>query len=77
MEIAIKENLTILTYDSDYGELIYKLGYRPLAGVLYFRINNFEPEEPGKIILDLLNGNLIFSNRLTVISESSIRQRTY
>lgn len=34
MNIAIKENRTIITYDSDYGELIFKYGYKPKAGVI-------------------------------------------
>jgi predicted nuclease of predicted toxin-antitoxin system len=35
MEIAIKERRTILTFEHDYGELIFKKGYRPLNGVIY------------------------------------------
>lgn len=77
MEIAITKHRTIVTHDSDYGELIYKAGYRPKAGVVYFRIYNFEPVDPGKILLDLINRNFEFSNSLTVISEGSIRQRAY
>jgi predicted nuclease of predicted toxin-antitoxin system len=57
MKIAINELRTIVTHDSDYGELIYKLGYKPKAGVIYFRIYNFEPDDPGKILLDLINRN--------------------
>jgi predicted nuclease of predicted toxin-antitoxin system len=77
MKIAIDEQRTIITHDSDYGELIYKLGYKPEAGVVYFRIYNFEPDNPGKILLDLINKNFKFTNSLTVISESAIRQRSY
>ncbi|WP_230981277.1 DUF5615 family PIN-like protein [Echinicola salinicaeni] len=32
IDIAIDENRTIITYDSDYGELIFKHGYKPEAG---------------------------------------------
>jgi predicted nuclease of predicted toxin-antitoxin system len=77
MKIAIDEQRTIITHDSDYGELIYKLGYKPGAGVVYFRIYNFEPEGPGKILLDLINRNFKFTKSLTVISEGAIRQRSY
>ncbi len=77
MKIAIDEHRTIITHDSDYGELIYKFGYKQEAGVIYFRIYNFEPDEPGKILLDLINTNFKFNNSLTVISEGAIRQRSY
>ena len=77
MKIAIHEQRTIITHDSDYGELIYKLGYKPVGGVIYFRIYNFEPDDPGKILLDLINRNLEFNSSLTVISEGAIRRRSY
>ncbi len=35
INIAIKEERTIITFDRDYGELIFKKGYRPRAGVIY------------------------------------------
>lgn len=34
MAIAIDEDRTIITYDSDYGELIFKHGYKPQSGVI-------------------------------------------
>jgi predicted nuclease of predicted toxin-antitoxin system len=77
MKIAISKNLTILTHDSDYGELIFKYGLKPESGVVFFRLVEFEPKDPGKILLDLLSQNLSFSNALTVIDKNSIRQRTY
>ena len=45
MQRAINENRTILTFDRDYGELIFKHGYRPLSGVIYFRIFSYLPDE--------------------------------
>jgi predicted nuclease of predicted toxin-antitoxin system len=77
MKIAISQNLTILTHDSDYGELIFKYGLKPKSGVVFFRIHEFEPKVPGKILLDLLSKNFTFANALTVIDKNSIRQRSY
>ena len=77
MEIATDEQRTILTHDSDYGELIFKFGYKPQGGVIYFRIYNFQPDDPGKILLDLTNRKLQFKNSLTIVSEGAIRQRSY
>lgn len=43
---ARKENLVILTFDRDDGELIYRhKSYIP-CGVVYFRFNPSTPEEP-------------------------------
>ncbi len=39
METAIENSRTILTHDRDYGELMFKYGYRTPAGVIYFGTN--------------------------------------
>lgn len=77
MQVGLQENRTILTHDSDYGELIFKFGLKPQSGVVYFRIYDFEPDDPGKILLDLINQGTDFTSRLTVVSENSVRQRLY
>ena len=53
MEIAIREERTILTFDRDYGELIFKKNYKPEKGVIYLRIEEFTPECPGTLRHDL------------------------
>jgi predicted nuclease of predicted toxin-antitoxin system len=76
MQISIDENRTIITFDRDYGELIYKYGFRPPAGVIYLRMQNFQPEEPAELILKLLNNpTLEFAGLFTVADEKSVRQR--
>lgn len=78
MEIAIEEHRTILTFDRDYGELIFKRNYKPKSGVIYFRLQEFQPEEPGELILNIIKFYEIdFHGKLTVISYDSIRQKTY
>ena len=78
MNLAINENRTILTFDRDYGTLIYRSGYRPAAGVIYFRIFNFQPEEPADLFLNLLKSvDFKFEGLFTVIDEDKIRQRKY
>lgn len=77
MNKAIEGDRIILTHDSDYGELIYKFGYKPNAGVIYFRIYDFEPEDPGKILINLCSEEIDFTRKLTVITDRSVRQRSY
>jgi len=75
---AIQEERTIVTFDRHYGELIFRHGYRPPSGVIYFRWRQFAPEDPGKYLAELLKGMEIdFSQALTVIDEDTIRQRKY
>ena len=76
IEIAIEEKRTILTFDRDYGELIFKNGYRPICGVIYLRWDNFQPDEPGEYLTELFKlQDITYDGMLTVISETHIRQR--
>jgi len=78
IDIAIKEERTIITFDRDYGELIFKKGYRPRSGVIYLRWNNFQPDEPGEFLMELFKTKEIkYGSRLTVITDKNIRQRRY
>jgi predicted nuclease of predicted toxin-antitoxin system len=76
MQIAISETRTIITYDSDYGELIFKGGYHPKAGVIFLRNQPSEPLDTFKIIQKLIsNPNLSFDGALTVVDSDTIRQK--
>ncbi len=78
IELATKEQRTILTFDRDYGELIFRKGYKPLAGVIYFRWDYFQPNQPGEYLKNLFDSKSIgFENMLTVISADHIRQRKF
>jgi predicted nuclease of predicted toxin-antitoxin system len=78
MTIAIEEERTILTFDRDYGELIFRHNYKPPCGVIYLRIFEYSPSEPGILIERLISeGEIDFNNALTVVDSNGIRQRKY
>jgi predicted nuclease of predicted toxin-antitoxin system len=77
MEIAVREERTILTFDRDYGELIFRHNHKPEMGVIFLRLENYSPIEPGEIIEQLALTNLDPRRSLTVIHQSGIRQRRY
>jgi predicted nuclease of predicted toxin-antitoxin system len=78
INIAIKEERTIITFDRDYGELIFKVGYRPDKGVIYMRWLDFQPHEPGEQLHLLFASNKFkFEGMFTVVSDYKIRQRRY
>lgn len=78
LNLAIEEKRTILTFDRDYGELIFKYGYKPDQGVIYYRIFGFKPEEPARLLIKILNvQDLEFKRRITVIESETNRQRKY
>jgi predicted nuclease of predicted toxin-antitoxin system len=78
MTIAINQQRTILTFDRDYGELIFRRGYKPEMGVIYLRLDEYEPDEPGIIVERVIsNAELDLTNALTVVDNNGIRQRRY
>ncbi len=76
MARAADEQRVILTFDRDYGELIYRLRLRSPRGVIYLRFRPHTPEEPASILLNLLQTEgLQFEERFTVVERDQIRQR--
>ncbi|NEN24770.1 hypothetical protein G3O08_14790 [Cryomorpha ignava] len=75
MAIAMNESRIIVTFDSDYGELVFKYGYKPPGGI-YLRIQDFKPEYPGKLLIDIIDvDKLDVENKFTVIDDNQIKQR--
>lgn len=78
MELAISEERLILTFDQNYGTLIFKDGYRPPQGVIFLRWDEFSPDEPANFLIELFkNKEITYDNFLTVIDKNNIRQRKY
>jgi predicted nuclease of predicted toxin-antitoxin system len=78
MTIAINEGRTILTFDRDYGELIFRHNYKPEKGVIYLRLDEYEPHEPGLIIEEIIhNKEIDLTQALTVVDKNGLRQRKY
>lgn len=75
IDISIKEDRIILTFDSDYGELVYKLGYKPI-GVIYYRLQDFTPTDPANITYQLIEKDKITAKGyFTVVDKNQVRQR--
>ena len=73
---AASEQRIILTFDRDYGELLYRLRLPPPPGLAYFRLDPLSPIEPAEILLRLLAApNVALEGKFTVIERPTIRQR--
>ena len=73
---AVDEQQIILTFDRDYGELIYRFRLPPPKGVIYLRFRPHTPEEPAAILLNLFqNEKLQIEGWFTIIERDRIRQR--
>ncbi|MCC6289676.1 MAG: DUF5615 family PIN-like protein [Chitinophagaceae bacterium] len=78
MEIATASNLIILTFDSDYGELIFKYEKDNPPSVVYFREKGNQPEFAATALLSIIeNTSIELTGAFTVIEANNIRQRFY
>jgi predicted nuclease of predicted toxin-antitoxin system len=72
-----RENGQILiTFDRDFGELVYRRGAAVPPGIIYLRIPVAEPESAARAVLDLLRiPDLILEGWFTVVDADKVRQR--
>ncbi|MCZ2128491.1 MAG: DUF5615 family PIN-like protein [Anaerolineales bacterium] len=73
---AVSDNLIVLTFDRDYGDLIFKLKLPVPLGVVYLRFDPNSPREPFERVVELLQiEGLILEGKFTVADRQRIRQR--
>lgn len=78
LRIATERQLIILTFDKDYGEIIFKYDIVNPPSVIYFRDKGHTPLFAGMSLLKILQTEAInLKGAFTVIEKSNIRQRYY
>ena len=78
IQIALNDDLSILTFDSDYGELIFKHAKQNPPSVVFFREKGNSPEFAAHSLLNVLSKTRIkLKGAFTVIESSNVRQRFY
>ena len=76
MAQAVLENRIILTFDRDYGELIFHRKLPAPFGVVHFRFFPSTPEEAGHRLLALFGADAVpLVGYYTVLARNQIRQR--
>lgn len=78
IDMAIAEERIILTFDSDYGEILFRYAKENPPAVVYFREQKQSPLAAATLLLKLIKeDNISFSNAFTVIDNTNVRQRNY
>lgn len=76
LQRAVKERRIILTFDRDYGELIYKHKLPVPPGIIYFRFDPLTPEETAEYLLELFRySKLQWKGKFTIVERQRVRQR--
>lgn len=74
--MAREQSRVLVTFDRDFGELVYR-DLAPIPpGVIYLRVAASSPEEPAQVVVDLLaDASLQILGRFTVVTADGVRQR--
>ncbi len=75
LQIAENENAVILTYDTDFGELVFRYSLKS-RGVILLRLGGLSlAEKIDKTILSIREHEAELENAFTVVSENLVRIR--
>jgi predicted nuclease of predicted toxin-antitoxin system len=72
--IAVRSEAILLTFDRDFGTLIYHQALQAPPGVVYFRTPFSNSFEPAQLLLDLIEKYSI-DHMFTVLKDHEVRQR--
>lgn len=73
---AVREGRIVLTFDRDFGELLFRSRVPAPAGVVYFRLKPASPLEPAEYLLRLLAlPDVSLHHQFTTVDARHVRQR--
>jgi predicted nuclease of predicted toxin-antitoxin system len=75
MARARAEDRVLLTFDKDFGELVFHLGEKASNGIVLFRIMGPSPEDLTRIVMAALQSRTDWANQFSVVEAGRIRIR--
>lgn len=76
LERARREDRLLVTFDRDFGELIFVGGGSGFPGVVFLRFTPQPPVEPAELLAELaVSPESTFAGFFTVVDRDHIRQR--
>ena len=75
LALAVEENRWIVTFDRDYGELVFGRGLQPPPAIILLRVPHYRPEEPARWVIDLLSTAADYAGHFVVYTGDTVRKR--
>jgi predicted nuclease of predicted toxin-antitoxin system len=72
---AAAQGRWVLTFDRDYGELVFARRVPPPPAIIYLRQGPFAPDWPAQVVLELLPRADWASGHLVVVTGRALRRR--
>ena len=77
IKLAESGNRIIITFDRDFGTIVFKSKYTITTGIIYLKFSPKNSGEPADVLLHYcINDKIIFTGNFTVIDKDHIRQRS-
>ena len=78
LALAASQERILVSFDRDYGELIFKHGKPPPRSVIYLRLDPVSAEEVADMLLRLLTERAgAIDGRMVIVTRQGIRQRVF
>ena len=72
---AVAEHRWIITFDRDYGNLIFARGLAAPPAVVLFRLRSYRPDAPGGLLAGLIESGNEFEGLFVLIDDAGLRKR--
>ena len=74
---AITEGRLLITFDKDFGELVFRLGMTVPCGIILFRIPTTSPSAIAQTAVTVLESRTDWSGHFSVVDETRIRMTPF
>ncbi len=75
LSLATTEKRTLITFDTDFGELVFRLGFGAPFGVILFRLPPDSPSSIAQTVVEVLESQTDWTGVFSVVDENRIRTR--
>lgn len=75
LALAREEGRWLVTFDRDYGELLFARNHEPPPAVILLRVPSYRPDEPAAWLERLLRESDSLAGRFTVFTGKTVRSR--
>ncbi len=73
IDLARRQGRILLTFDKDFGEMVFREGYVGLKGVILVRIGHRSPEAVAAFLSQVLQQDISWQGHYCVVLEGTVR----
>lgn len=74
---AVRDGRWLVTFDLDYGDLIFARGHAPPPALLLFRVPSYRPRDPAAWVMRLIAEPDTCAGRFVVFDGVAVRTRPF